>query len=56
MSQGDSAPMQVGELRIHAESPAVMMMFDGQHRRRAIQGRACGTLGQCPAGQQALRP
>ena len=35
--QGDSAPMQVGELLIHADSPAVMMMFDGQHRRRAIK-------------------
>ena len=35
--QGDGAPMQVGELRVHAESPASMMMFDGQHRRRAIK-------------------
>ena len=32
-----SAPMQVGELQIHAECPAVMKMFDGQHRRRAIK-------------------
>ena len=35
--EGDSAPMHVGELRIHAESPASMLMFDGQHRRRAIK-------------------
>ena len=32
------APLQVGELHIQAECPAVMKMFDGQHRRRAIQG------------------
>ena len=35
--EGDGAPMHVGELRIHAESPASMKMFDGQHRRRAIK-------------------
>ena len=35
--EGDGAPMQVGELHIHSESPAVMKMFDGQHRRRAIK-------------------
>ena len=35
--EGDEAPMQVGELHIHAECPAVMKMFDGQHRRRAIK-------------------
>ena len=31
------APMEVGELHIHAEYPAAMKMFDGQHRRRAIK-------------------
>ena len=35
--EGDGAPMHVGELRIQAESPASMKMFDGQHRRRAIK-------------------
>ena len=35
--EGDGAPMQVGELHINAECPAVMKMFDGQHRRRAIK-------------------
>ena len=35
--EGDGAPMQVGELHIHAEYPAAMKMFDGQHRRRAIR-------------------
>ena len=35
--EGDGAPMQVGELHIHAEYPAAMKMFDGQHRRRAIK-------------------
>ena len=35
--EGNGAPMQVGELHIHAESPATMKMFDGQHRRRAIK-------------------
>ena len=35
--KGDDAPMQVGELRIHAECSTVMKMFDGQHRRRAIK-------------------
>ena len=33
----NGAPMQVGELHIHAESPVTMKMFDGQHRRRAIK-------------------
>ena len=31
------APMEVGELHINADCPAVMKMFDGQHRRRAIK-------------------
>ena len=35
--ENDGAPMQVGELRIHAESPAAMKMFDGQHRRPGHQ-------------------
>ena len=35
--EGIGAPMQVGELHIHAESPVTMKMFDGQHRRRAIK-------------------
>ena len=35
--EGDGAPMHVGELRIRADSPASMKMFDGQHRRRAIK-------------------
>ena len=35
--EDDDAPMQVGELHINAECPAVMKMFDGQHRRRAIK-------------------
>ena len=35
--EDDGAPMQVGELQIHAEYPAAMKMFDGQHRRRAIR-------------------
>ncbi len=35
--EGDGAPMHVGELRIQGESPALMKMFDGQHRRRAIK-------------------
>jgi DGQHR domain-containing protein len=35
--EDDGAPMQVGELHIHAEYPAAMKMFDGQHRRRAIK-------------------
>ena len=35
--EGDGVPMQVGELQIHAECPAVMKMVDGQHRRRAIK-------------------
>ena len=35
--EGDGAPMQVGEVRINAECPAAMKMFDGQHRRRAIK-------------------
>ena len=35
--EGDSAPMHVGELRVRADSPASMKMFDGQHRRRAIK-------------------
>ena len=35
--EDDGAPMQVGELHIHAECSAVMKMFDGQHRRRAIK-------------------
>ena len=34
--EGDGA-MQVGELRINAECPRAMKMFDGQHRRRAIK-------------------
>ena len=35
--EGDSAPMQVGELRVRANCPATMKMFDGQHRRRAVK-------------------
>ena len=35
--EGDGAPMHVGELRVRADSPASMKMFDGQHRRRAIK-------------------
>ena len=35
--EGDGATMQVGELRINAECPRAMKMFDGQHRRRAIK-------------------
>ena len=35
--EDDDAPLQVGELHIQAECPAVMKMFDGQHRRRAIK-------------------
>ena len=35
--EGDGEPMQVGELRINAECPRAMKMFDGQHRRRAIK-------------------
>ena len=35
--EGAGAPMQVGELRINAECPRAMKMFDGQHRRRAIK-------------------
>ena len=35
--EGDGAPMQVGELKINAECPMAMKMFDGQHRRRAIK-------------------
>ena len=35
--EDDGAPLQVGELHIQAECPAVMKMFDGQHRRRAIK-------------------
>ena len=35
--EDDGAPIQVGELHIQAECPAVMKMFDGQHRRRAIK-------------------
>ena len=35
--EDDGAPMQVGELQIHAEYPGAMKMFDGQHRRRAIR-------------------
>ena len=35
--EGDGATMQVGELRINAECPKAMAMFDGQHRRRAIK-------------------
>ena len=34
---GGGEPMQVGELRVCSESPAIMKMFDGQHRRRAIK-------------------
>ena len=33
----NGAPLEVGELHIQAECPAVMKMFDGQHRRRAIK-------------------
>ena len=36
-SEVDGAPMQVGELHVHAECLATMKMFDGQHRRRAIK-------------------
>ena len=36
-TEGDGAAIQVGELHIHAECPATMKMFDGQHRRRAIK-------------------
>ena len=35
--EDEGAPSQVGELHIQAECPAVMKMFDGQHRRRAIK-------------------
>ena len=35
--EDDGATLQVGELHIQAECPAVMKMFDGQHRRRAIK-------------------
>ena len=35
--ESDHQPMDIGELHIRTESPAVMRMFDGQHRRRAIK-------------------
>ena len=35
--EGSGEPMEVGELHVRTGSPAIMKMFDGQHRRRAIK-------------------